>query len=70
MKKKKKTAPKKKEKPVELADEILFELDGQVFIVGFKNGKEIERTPLDGNVVLQCLVSTLSNGMDLMEKKK
>ncbi len=67
MKKTKKKVTKKKTKP-ELADEILFELDGQVFIVGMKNGKEIERTPLDGNVVLQCLVSTLRNGIDIMEK--
>lgn len=68
MKKKKKIATKKKSKP-ELADEILFELEGQVFIIGMKNGKEIERTPLDGNVVLQCLISTLTSGMDLMENK-
>lgn len=71
MKKKptKKKTTAKKTKPIELADEILFELDGQVYIVGKKNGKEIERTPLDGNVVLQCLLNTLSDGIQRLEKK-
>jgi hypothetical protein len=45
------------------SDEALLELDGNVFIVEKKNGKEISRQVLDGNVVLKCLMYMLEQSI-------
>ena len=49
---------------------LAFRLDGEVSIVETnKDGKEIV-TPLDGDVVLKCLIGHLAQQMDLLEKKE
>lgn len=49
--------------------EMLLELDGKVFIVDKKHGKEVSREEIDGKVVLQCLLSTLKESIDAYSEK-
>lgn len=58
------------ENSVKDKNEMLLELDGQVFIVDKKNGKVVSREPLDGKLVLQCVIQCLKDGIKLMEDKK
>lgn len=64
---KKKTATVKKKKQPK-CDELLFELEGKVFIVEKNKGKETNRTELEGKTVLGCLVKCITDGVTLMEK--
>lgn len=49
---------------------LSFLLEGQVSLVERdKEGKELV-TPLDGKVVLKCLIHCLTEGMDLLEEKQ
>ncbi len=52
-----------------LADECLLEIDGNVYITEKKNGKIISREPIDGTVVLKCLLFHLEQGLKKEIKK-
>jgi hypothetical protein len=61
---------KKKTKKTKDLSSLAFRLDGEVsFVETDKDGKETV-LPLDGNVVLQCLMNCLEQGMDLLEEKE
>jgi len=49
--------------------ELLFELDGKVFIVEKENGQEVLREEMDGKVVLQCIMKCLKDGLDKLDKE-
>lgn len=44
-------------------EEAFFELEGNVYLVEKRNGKETSRAEIDGTVVLQCLVGILEKAM-------
>jgi hypothetical protein len=54
---------KKKKKSKELS-EVFFEMTGKVYVVEKLNGKEIERTEIDGTTVLNCLIDILEKSID------
>jgi hypothetical protein len=61
---KKKNAPNSgKTKTASGKEEAFFELDGNVYLVEKRNGKETSRSEIDGAVVLQCLVGILEKAM-------
>jgi hypothetical protein len=47
-----------------------LELDGAVYLIERKNGKEIFREQLDSQAVLDAFLSTLHAGLDSFVKKK
>lgn len=46
-----------------------FELEGKVYVWEIKDGKKTS-TELDGQLVLKCLLHTLEQSLDYLEKKK
>jgi hypothetical protein len=61
---------KKKKKKNVIAEEACFELHGNVYIVEKINGKEVNRTELDGNLVLNCLVGILEKSLSEDEVRR
>ena len=55
---------KKKASVKPLKSELFFELDGHVYIVEKKDGKVVSRDELDGKLVLQSIVSVLSEELN------
>lgn len=50
-------------KTKKIKTELLLELDGKVFIIEKKNGKEILREEIDGKTVLRCLLSMIEQAV-------
>lgn len=66
----KKTSLKKKVSAPAPKDELLFELDGHVYIVEKADGKVTQRTELDGKLVLECIMTVLKQSLDYLESNK
>lgn len=64
----KKKTNKNKTTETKPEDELWFELDGKVFMTEKKNGKVTERSELDGNLVLKCLLTCLTESIRLAER--
>lgn len=43
-----------------------LELDGTVYFVDRQPGKRAKRHPIDGMLVLQCVLTALNSGIDLL----
>lgn len=48
--------------------EMLFELEGNVYIVQKENGIVVGKEVLDGKIVLECVLLCLKRGMDQLEE--
>ena len=68
--KKKNKAKKTKNSNKLISDEMLFELDGNVYVVEKKNGKEISREILDGETVLKSLIYILELSLSSLSQRK
>jgi len=51
-------------KAKKVQDEMLLELEGVVNIVEKKNGKVVSREPLEGEVVLKCLLHFITEACE------
>jgi len=47
---------------------MLFELEGNVYIVQKENGIVVGKEVLDGKIVLECVLLCLKRGMDQLEE--
>ncbi len=56
--------------PIPPQKEMFFELEGKTYIVEKENGKIVNKTELDGKLVLECVLRCLKNGLNSLEEGK
>lgn len=50
-------------------DEMLLQMTGSVYLVERRPGKKDVKMKIDGNLVLQVILTALMKGVDLMEER-